>query len=179
LDAFWSQDLVNEWNDKHSPKKVLRRPKDIAALEVADGGSDSLQHSSSRSPTKSPTKKTREEIQTRKTFDIQKQSIAESFVRELDGLIGGGEVQKLASSTGGIKLEWSKKLNSTAGRAHWRREGTKVRGEDGTITTTYKHNASIELAEKVIDNEGWQPLYQDCRNDKLISYRPSAQRRST
>jgi len=154
LDAFWSQELVNAWNDEHSPNKALRSPRKISALDVGDEGDDSLRDSSGKSPEKSPRKKTREEIQARKMFEAQKQTIAELFVRELDNRVCGGEVQRLASTTGGIKLEWSKKLNSTAGRAHWRREGTKMCGEDGTTTTTYIHTASIELAEKVIDNEG-------------------------
>lgn len=59
----------------------------------------------------------------------------------------------MTAATGGIKLLWSKKLNSTAGRANWKREGTKTRDETGNITTSYKHIASIELAEKVIDDE--------------------------
>lgn len=59
----------------------------------------------------------------------------------------------MTAATGGIKLIWSKKLNSTAGRANWKREGTKTRDEAGNVHTSYKHIASIELAEKVIDDE--------------------------
>ena len=59
----------------------------------------------------------------------------------------------MAESAGGIKIVWSKKLNSTAGRANWKREALRTQNADGTFTTTYRHHASIELAEKVIDDE--------------------------
>ena len=55
-----------------------------------------------------------------------------------------------------MKLIWSKKLNTTAGRANWKRETTrsKTLGPDGKPTTPiYRHHASIELAGKVIDDE--------------------------
>jgi predicted SprT family Zn-dependent metalloprotease len=51
-----------------------------------------------------------------------------------------------------VKIIWSKKLNSTAGRASWKRECSRTKMPDGTIDKTYKHFASIELAEKVIDD---------------------------
>lgn len=60
----------------------------------------------------------------------------------------------MAESTGGIRIIWSKKLSSTAGRANWRREAVRSKSGDGTVcTTTHRHHASIELAEKVIDDE--------------------------
>ena len=60
----------------------------------------------------------------------------------------------MADSTGGIRVIWSKKLSSTAGRANWRREAIRSKNADGSIRdTTYRHHASIELAEKVIDDE--------------------------
>ena len=80
----------------------------------------------------------------------------------------------MTASTGGIHLNWSNKLNSTAGRANWRREA--VRGPSNTspskptstnhppnettatsqapgksATVTYRHVATIDLATKVID----------------------------
>jgi len=62
----------------------------------------------------------------------------------------------MAESAGGIKIMWSRKLNSTAGRANWKRETLRSKPVDGSTssatTTTHRHHASIELAEKVIDD---------------------------
>ena len=58
---------------------------------------------------------------------------------------------ELAASTGGVKIVWSKKLNSTAGRACWKRVTGPAVSASGEKTIT--HHASIELAEKVIDDE--------------------------
>ena len=81
--------------------------------------------------------------------------MATSFLAEVDQTITGGQVSALAELTGGIKLIWSKKLTSTAGRANWRREAVRSKSADGTVSTTsHRHHASIELAEKVIDDEG-------------------------
>lgn len=81
----------------------------------------------------------------------------------MDQTITNGQVSQLAESTGGIKLIWSKKLSSTAGRANWRRETVRHRSpasssDDTTNTaatpaTSVRHHTSIELAEKVIDDE--------------------------
>ena len=66
-----------------------------------------------------------------------------------------GQVTKLTEPTGGVRLVWSKKLQSTAGRAIWRREAIRTNAEEGQVSATkYRHHASIELAEKVIDDEG-------------------------
>jgi len=154
LDAFWSQESVNAWNDEYSPKKMLQSPRKAIIIRSDDERESVRPKARAINPQKSPVKKTRAEIQDRKAFDARKQSLAELFLDELDEKVGAGQVQRMAASTGGIKLEWSKKLNTTAGRAHWRREGTKVQSEDGTFVTMYKHTASIELAEKIIDDEG-------------------------
>ena len=69
-------------------------------------------------------------------------------------MVAGGKVRALAESAGGIKIIWSRKLNSTAGRANWKRETLVSRGAEGSSSKTYRHHASIELAEKVIDDEG-------------------------
>ena len=61
----------------------------------------------------------------------------------------------MSQSTGGIQVIWSKKLCSTAGRANWRREAIRSKDADGLVSNvTHRHYASIELAEKVIDDEG-------------------------
>ncbi|WAO87746.1 SprT-like domain-containing protein [Fusarium falciforme] len=135
MDAFWNQDVVNEWNDHHSPRKLMLPPV--------------TKSPSKASPRKEPKK------ETKKAFAARKHALAESFLAELDREITQGEIAKLAESTGGVKLVWTKTLNTTAGRASWRRETIRTtRKTDGVqLSVTYKHHASIELAEKVIDDE--------------------------
>ncbi|KAI8720263.1 SprT-like domain-containing protein [Fusarium sp. LHS14.1] len=135
MDAFWNQDTVNEWNDHHSPRKLLLPPV--------------TKSPSKASPKKDPKK------ETKKAFAARKHALAESFLAELDREITEGEIAKLAESTGGVKLVWTKTLNTTAGRASWRRETIRTtRKTDGAqLSVAYKHHASIELAEKVIDDE--------------------------
>jgi hypothetical protein len=105
------------------------------------------------SPRKSPTKKTVKERDAKKRFEAQKQELAKAFLQKLDDKITKGEIGQLTSNTGGVALIWSKKLNSTAGRANWRRETITKKYADGKIDRSYKHHANIELAEKVIDDE--------------------------
>lgn len=94
--------------------------------------------------------KTASSREAKKAFEQNKHATAASFLQELDDTITDGQLSKLAASTGGIKLNWSKKLNTTAGRANWKRESQRNAGPDGPPP---KHYASIELAEKVIDDE--------------------------
>lgn len=160
LDAFWSADVVNTWNDTYSPAKGLASPKKSKSRSKAypyDSDSDSFP-SLTPSPRKSPTKRTAgptvtQVRATRKAFAARKHELAESFLCELDETIAGGKIGELAAPCGGVKILWSKKLNSTAGRANWRRETVRMRGEDGKVVTLHRHHASIELAEKVIDDE--------------------------
>lgn len=149
LDAFWSPNEVNEWNDKHSPRKAIGSPKKNPFLPSSESASPTS------SPKKSsPTKRTQSEAQAKKDFAARKHALAESFLAELDEVITSGQIAALSASTGGVRLIWSKTLNSTAGRANWRRETTKSRPSPTSPSiTTQKHHASIELAEKVIDDE--------------------------
>lgn len=99
-------------------------------------------------------KKDKAASEARKAFEARKTQIATEFLAELDEKIASGRIAELAASTGGVKIVWSRKLNSTAGRAHWRRECFKVGSEDGGAEKKeYRHHASIELAEKVINDE--------------------------
>jgi predicted SprT family Zn-dependent metalloprotease len=130
-DAFWDQELVNEWNDQVSPRR--------AAFMPVPGTS-----TSGSSPKKGE----------KKTFDAKKHQIASDFFLELDTQITEGKIGQLAESTGGVNLIWSKTLNTTAGRANWKRETTRTKDEDGNdIDVQHQHHASIELAEKVINDE--------------------------
>lgn len=149
LDEFWDAKEVNDWNEQHSPRKILKSPRKLKFLQ------DESQQSPTSSPRKlqSPYKRTKAQLEAKKTFETTKHRIAEDLLAELDAVITNGRVGELAASTGGVRFIWSKTLNSTAGRANWRRETIKTRHADGTSTTTHKHHASIELAEKVIDDE--------------------------
>lgn len=151
IDAFWNPHQVNNWNDQYSPQKPLVSPKKNRFLPRDDNASDSPTTSPRKS--QSPTKRTRVEIQAKKDFEIQKHKICEDFFAELDEKITHGKIKELAESTNGVRFIWSKTLNSTAGRANWRRQTEKTINPDGSVTHTYHHHASIELAEKVIDDE--------------------------
>jgi predicted SprT family Zn-dependent metalloprotease len=91
----------------------------------------------------------------RKAFSERKHAIAEAFLIELDTSISSGRVLQLCKPTGGIKLVWSKTLKTTAGRANWRREQIRIRTGPlpSDTKTEIRHHCSIELAEKVIDDE--------------------------
>jgi hypothetical protein len=98
-------------------------------------------------------KRDKKVMDAKRAFELKKNALAENFLKELDDRITSGKVAELAASGGGVKIIWSKKLNSTAGRANWRRECTRKRTADGVEEKVYKHIANIELAEKVIDDE--------------------------
>ncbi|KAF2835781.1 hypothetical protein M501DRAFT_1007638 [Patellaria atrata CBS 101060] len=155
IDAFWSQEFVNEWNDQHSPRKILVSPKRNGLRRPTPESENEGFPSPSVSPRKgqSPTKKNRAEIEAKKSFDVRKIKRAESFLKELDERVASGKIAEMAKETGGVKIVWSKKLNSTAGRANWRREGLRSKTENGESTIRYRHEASIELAEKIIEND--------------------------
>lgn len=155
LDGFWSPSEVNAWNDKHSPQKTIRSPKKNPFFQDSFN-EPTFPTSSPKKSTQSPTKRTQasQEAQAKKAFSTRKHALAESFLAELDQTITAGQIQSLSASTGGVRLIWSKTLNSTAGRANWRRETTKTRSDAASPpVVTHKHHASIELAEKVIDDE--------------------------
>lgn len=153
IDAFWSQDVINNWNDEYSPKKAPRTPRHTRLLTLDEDDEDNVSSSASphKSASKSPTKKDR---QATKAFNAKKSSLATAFLADLDDKVTKSQVSSLAASTGGINIVWSKKLSSTAGRANWRREAIRHKDVDSVYPApTYRHHASIELAEKVIDSE--------------------------
>jgi predicted SprT family Zn-dependent metalloprotease len=130
---------VDDWNDEHSPRKQLFQ--------------DAPKSPSKASPKKGATK-TAADREAKKAFEKAKHEIASKFLQELDNAITDGKLAELAASTGGIKLQWSNKLNTTAGRANWKRETIRTRvPNSGETTVVHKHHAAIELAEKVIDDE--------------------------
>ncbi|KAL1861806.1 hypothetical protein Daus18300_008622 [Diaporthe australafricana] len=145
VETFWDQEFIDDWNDEHSPKKQLFLP--------SVGGSPSKkQNSPSKKgePSAAATSKA-----AKKAFEQSKHKLADKFLHELDTDITDGKISELSAPTGGIRIEWTNKLNTTAGRANWKRETIKRKdGDTGAVTSVrYKHHASIELAEKVIDDE--------------------------
>lgn len=151
MDAFWQQDVINDWNDEYSPQKT---PKAQPKSKLRDFNSSSDRNLSS--PKKSLAKQDRAAKEAKKEFALRKHEIASTFLAELDEKITNGQISKLAASTGGIKIIWSKKLNTTAGRANWKREtikSTPLLPNGTSKPPTYRHHAAIELAEKVIDDQ--------------------------
>ena len=150
IDAFWNAETVNDWNDQYSPRKEWKSPK-----KLNFSGNDKAGSPITASPRKpqSPTKRTKAEIDAKKGWEARKHDVAQRFLTEVDRVVAGGQVQDLARSTGGVRFIWSKTLNSTAGRANWKRETTKTKQTDGSVSVVHKHHASIELAEKVIGDE--------------------------
>lgn len=156
IDVFWAQDITNDWNDRHSPSKTLASPKKQQRLhalsEVKGDSSEDDFPSPSSSPRKSPTKRDRAEVQARRDFQDSKHARARDFLDELDAKITHGRLAEITAQTGGVKIEWSKKLNTTAGRASWKRKRAST-SKAGDSPPIYVHTASIELAEKIIDDE--------------------------
>ncbi len=152
---------MDDWNDEHSPRKQLF-PDAVAAKQK----SPSKGRSPEKQAGKTPARQKATEREAKKAFESSKHELAETFLHELDATITDGKLAELAASTGGIKLVWTNKLNTTAGRANWKRETIRTSTRPPasassssttapattTTTTTYKHHASIELAEKVIDS---------------------------
>ena len=155
IDAFWSQEVINDWNDQYSPTKTPKSNRRNRFVILGDSDEDISPTAAPRkSPPKSPAKRDKATIEKGKLFNNRKHETASTFLAEVDKIITGGQVAQLAESTGGIKIIWSKKLSSTAGRANWRREAVRHRSPSGTISVgDHRHHASIELAEKVIDDE--------------------------
>jgi germ cell nuclear acidic protein len=147
MDNFWRQDAVNDWNDIHSPERRSEpniNPPDPIPFDIR------LLDPRLR-PANPGTKKYKKE------FSQKKEALAMAFLHELDTEVNNGEIARLSQSTGGIKIDWSNKLNSTAGRANWSRQrlssSSRPMKPDGTVLENYRHYAVIELAKKVIDNE--------------------------
>lgn len=149
--------MINNWNDQYSPRKTAQTERSRRMLSISedDGSEPSPSASPQKSRIKSPVKKDKEEMQRRKLFNEKKHGLATSFLKDVDEKITNGQVAALAASAGGIHIVWSKKLRSTAGRANWRKETLRTKNPDGSVSTkSNRHHASIELAEKIIDDEG-------------------------
>ncbi|KAL9055373.1 MAG: hypothetical protein Q9162_003570 [Coniocarpon cinnabarinum] len=185
IDAFWAQDVINDYNDEVSPIKPLTSPrkKHLQDFFADRSDEDSSIVSSLPSPTISPRKKAtplerrnkgeaisrKADKERLKQFDLQKESLAYDFLKQLDDRIAGGEIGRLTAATGGVQITWSKKLNSTAGRANWRRErrvasnvsdaspnklgSAKPLQPTNDKSIQYRHVATIDLASKVVTKQ--------------------------
>lgn len=182
IDAFWSSEVINEWNDEYSPVKpplTVSPKKKWKIWENESGsGSESPCESPARrigspakavgSPPKGPEADKKRAATAaaaaKRRFGDEKVDLARDLLRELDEKVSDGILARLSQSTGGVEVIWSKNLRSTAGRANWRRTVTKTStgsylksdhartvAEAGDVKV--QHYASIELAEKIIDNE--------------------------
>ncbi|KAL3479521.1 SprT-like family-domain-containing protein [Aspergillus californicus] len=167
-DAFWSIEATNNWIDKHSPRKV-----NALLREFDESDSDSIRskrrvpETKTKPPSKTALKKAETEakkaaLERKKSFDSRKAAFAERFLQVLDEAVSGGEVQKRSADTGGIRIVWSKTLQTTAGRANWKRDRTEVNfsssgssssGSETPCPPSIKNYATIELAERIIDDE--------------------------
>ncbi|CAE6510375.1 unnamed protein product [Rhizoctonia solani] len=77
------------------------------------------------------------------------QAAAILLFAELNSSVFGGKLPK------DCPIEWSKKLNTTAGRAHWKR----IRDANGNVA---RHDTRIELSTKVVDCEGFSDTVLLC-----------------
>lgn len=144
MDTFWDREFIDEWNDEHSPKKELFPPS-TASKSPSKKASSSTKRGE---PTQAAVQKA-----AKKAFSESKHEVADKFLRELDERITEGKLSELSAGTGGIRIEWSNKLNTTAGRANWKRETIKSKGQDEEAPSVrYRHHAFIELSTKVIDD---------------------------
>ncbi|KAJ5662414.1 uncharacterized protein N7477_010030 [Penicillium maclennaniae] len=143
--------------------------EDSSPISGISLGSDSVSRASVTPPKTPPTSKTpsktaikkaeadakRAAKARRESFNKKKANFAETFLEILDNAVSGGKVNLLAKPTGGVKITWSKTLQKTAGRAQWRSELVETRDPDGQRTgaSQHIHHATIELAERIIDDE--------------------------
>lgn len=89
-------------------------------------------------------------------FDEVKHKLAYDFLSELDNMVAGGQIASKTAWGGGVMISWSKKLKTTAGRAKSTKEKVTSQSSDDTScqSVMYRHKASIDLSEKVINDQG-------------------------
>jgi len=130
---FWDEEVTAKWVDKHSVKSPLKGltscSKDLKAGKIQ-----------------------------KQAFQKSKNELASQYLLLIDTKVFDGELDRITKPTGGVHLVWNSHLQTTAGRAAWRKEKTIERFNDDTlperITKTVLHHASIQLSSKVIDCEG-------------------------
>lgn len=143
---FWDSNAHFDWIDQHSPEK-----------KPDDGSKNKAKRDDAKTKMNRQHSINLEKRNAKKTFDAIKEELARSFLAELDQRVTDGQLGQLTQNTGGLQITWSKTLNSTAGRAHWKCKTVSVStpAADGSFQKrdTQQHYASIELATKVLGNE--------------------------
>lgn len=125
---FWDEKDHYAWIDRNTPVRPPRKSPPKA--------------SSTSTPTRLNTAK--------KAFIQAREQLALDLVREIDEKVMGGELSASTETTGGVKLIWSTRLRTAAGRAHWTRVKSRPLGDQ----TKDQHNLKIELSTKIITSEG-------------------------
>lgn len=168
VDAFWSQENTNNWIDQHSPCKIDDLLREFDDSDSDDEFSDreimpktatpkTTTKSSTRTPSKTAMKKAEAEQrklerERAKAFMENRQAMAEQFFKVLDDTVTDGRLSRMTASTGGVIIEWKKRLQTTAGRASWKCV-TPSPKKGGGPAMPPQHYATIELAAKVVDCE--------------------------
>ena len=125
---FWDKQDHYTWIDKNTP---LKPPP--------------------KSPSKASSTSTITDFKKAKEAFIQaREQIALDLLREIDDKVMGGKLSASTTTTGGVKLEWSTRLRTAAGRANW----TRVKSRPLADEIKDQHNLKIELSTKIITTEG-------------------------
>jgi ankyrin repeat protein len=131
------------------PENVQVLEEEGTSLEFSMSG---LQSDTSTRPMQTSNERMSDEV---------KHKLADDFLLELDNKVTGGQI---ALKTAWVKITWSKKLKTTAGRANSTMEKVTSQSSEDTSCQSimYRHIASIVLSEKVIDNEGMcTPIFRE------------------
>ncbi|KAI2634573.1 hypothetical protein GGS21DRAFT_518432 [Xylaria nigripes] len=152
---FWDPAANIAWVDQNSPPKNTTAPKPIDLTGPDSKAALDLRYGTS------PEKK-----KAKKAFDAIKGDLACSFLQELDWAITDGKLGKMTESTGGLRIVWSNKLLTTAGRASWKSKTKSPKGppsqqpssappssQPAAAKSIVEHYARIDLATKVLSNE--------------------------
>ncbi|KAL7273647.1 hypothetical protein RUND412_003489 [Rhizina undulata] len=164
---FWDQQVTHDWIDAHTPHKTPKADNQFSrGINDNDSENDSepIEPEEISKPNRPPTKADaalskvdKEKRKEKKAFDARKVKLAEDFLKVVDDKVAHGDIARLTKSTGGVKIVWNKTLRTTAGMAKYKREklqnSGRVESEDVARCTQVRHFASIELSEKVVDNE--------------------------
>ncbi|KAL2811118.1 SprT-like family-domain-containing protein [Aspergillus granulosus] len=163
-DAFWSAEVTNNWIDEHSPRKTALL---LREFDQYDSESETIsRRDKSKTPAKPLSKTAQKKAESdakkaaparKRSFDSKKADFAEHFLKTLDDAVCEGKVQQYSAETGGVRIIWSKTLQTTAGRASWKRDRTSASpassSDTSSSTSSTKHFATIELADRIIDDE--------------------------
>jgi hypothetical protein len=139
---FWDKQDHYSWIDQNTPQKPT---------------------TSKTFPTSTPAQINK----AKKSFLQTREQLALDLVRDIDEKVMGGQLSASTSTTGGVKLEWSTRLRTAAGRAHWSRMKSSPLGK--TEQTEEQHNLKIELSTKIITSEG-PSAFNPANNRKIARH---------